>query len=138
MKKARKGFTLIELIIVILIIGVLAVIALPKYFATIKNARRAEAFATMNSIRDVENLIWAGKGSYDAYDSGTSKTLTYTFGTDTTLSVSPNTADFSYVITDTTDGSYVTATAQQSTGDDSVYKVCLGSGRDISQAGSCP
>jgi len=39
MKKLRDGFTMIELIFVIVIIGILAIIALPKLAATRDNAK---------------------------------------------------------------------------------------------------
>lgn len=40
-KERTEGFTLIELIIVIAVIGVLATIALPRYFPFIERARIA-------------------------------------------------------------------------------------------------
>ena len=46
-----KGFTLLEVMIVIIIIGVLASLALPRYFRTIEYARGIEGMLTMVSIR---------------------------------------------------------------------------------------
>ncbi len=52
MHKGKRGFTLIELIIVIVIVGILAMVAIPKYFANIQKAKRAEAVSSMRSIRE--------------------------------------------------------------------------------------
>jgi type IV pilus assembly protein PilA len=46
-KKAQKGFTLIELMIVIAIVGILAAIALPAYQDYIVRAKLSEALAAM-------------------------------------------------------------------------------------------
>ena len=53
MKKIKNtsGFTLLEIIIVIIIVGVLASLALPRLFSTIEFSRSTEAFAALTSIR---------------------------------------------------------------------------------------
>ena len=43
---------MIELIIVIVIVGILAVVAIPRYFANIEKARKAESVSTMRAIRE--------------------------------------------------------------------------------------
>lgn len=52
--RKRKGFTLMELIIVVIIIGILAMIGLPQYFKTTERARMAEALDTLGAIRSAE------------------------------------------------------------------------------------
>ena len=49
--KKKAGFTLIELMIVIIIVGILAAIAVPIYSGFVKRARSSEAKATVGGIR---------------------------------------------------------------------------------------
>jgi prepilin-type N-terminal cleavage/methylation domain-containing protein len=48
----RKGFTLIELMIVVAIIGILAVVAIPGYMTYIKNSKTSEAKTNLKAIAD--------------------------------------------------------------------------------------
>ena len=48
----KKGFTLLEIIIVIIIVGVLASLALPRLFSTVEYSRSTEAFISIAAIRE--------------------------------------------------------------------------------------
>ena len=50
MKSDKKGFTLIELMIVVAIIGVLAAVAIPAYSGYVKRARMSEITNAMGAI----------------------------------------------------------------------------------------
>ena len=51
MRKRESGFTLVELMIVMLIIGVLAAVAVPSFIGSIKNAREAALKEDLHVMR---------------------------------------------------------------------------------------
>jgi len=55
-KQAQKGFTLIELMIVIAIIGILAAVAVPQYGNYTKRAKFSEVIAATSPIKTGVNL----------------------------------------------------------------------------------
>jgi prepilin-type N-terminal cleavage/methylation domain-containing protein len=59
-----RGFTLIELMVVVIIVGVLAIASVPLYQANVRRAMRAEAVATMGSIRSAQRVFKAEHGVY--------------------------------------------------------------------------
>ena len=52
----KQGFTLIELMVVVLIIGILSSIALPQYEKAVAKARAAEAVVTTKNILDAASI----------------------------------------------------------------------------------
>ena len=58
MKTQQKGFTLIELIIVIVVLGILAVTAAPQFFNFAKDARVATLEGIKGSIKGANQMVY--------------------------------------------------------------------------------
>ena len=55
MRNTNKGFTLIELIMVTIILGILAAVAIPRYMSTVTKAEEAESAVLANMRAGLEN-----------------------------------------------------------------------------------
>ncbi|OQB72795.1 MAG: Fimbrial protein precursor [candidate division TA06 bacterium ADurb.Bin131] len=63
-KNRSKGFTLVELMVVVIIVGILAAVAVPIYRQNVKRAMASEGAALLGSVLTAERVYYAEHNTY--------------------------------------------------------------------------
>ena len=80
LKGRRAGFSLVEMVVVILVLGIIAAIAAPKMFNTAGDARNNTTKTTLSVVRDAVELYKAKNETYPAAASITTDLKDYLRG----------------------------------------------------------
>ena len=62
--RPKQGFTLIEMMITVAVIGILAAIALPSFLDSIRKSRRSDAFAALSSVQLAQERWRSNRNAY--------------------------------------------------------------------------
>jgi type IV pilus assembly protein PilA len=104
-KQSEKGFTLVELLVVIIIIGILAAIALPNFLNQGAKAKQTEAKQNIGLINRTQTAFRSENNSFaSAFDILATGTLTGTDGA--------STSNYSYTLSAGVETATIIATAQ--------------------------
>lgn len=99
MKRIQRGFTLIEVLITVAIVGILLAVAVPAYGDYVTRGRLNEAFTGLGGAQPAAEQFWANNRTYVGFDAS--------------AGFPQASANFSYALSNATTSTYtITATGR--------------------------
>lgn len=62
----QSGFTLIELMIVVVVVAILAAVAFPSFMGSIRKGRRSEAFTALSNVQQAQERWRSNNAAYSS------------------------------------------------------------------------
>jgi len=113
----RKGFTLIELIVVVIVIGILATIAVPQYMRATERAKGGKARHALGVLASAEKMYRADRDTYMPATAGALNSSTglgaYVEMADIDTDSTSSTGDWAIATTGAVSGFTATATRRR-------------------------
>ena len=136
-RSSQRGFTLIEVLIVIIILGVIAGLAIVLYRAQVEKSRQTEAIAVLSAIREAEVRLFSEDGTYTASFAELDYTPPSTFAAPETTDAAGQTLHFDYDVA-TPSATTFTATAKRNSvnGGDGSSTVTINQAGTVTKTGA--